>query len=568
MDSSIDKIKENLNIVDVVGSYIKIEKSGQNYRAKCPFHNEKTPSFFLSPQRSSFYCFGCNVGGDIFSFVEKFEGVDFRGALKILADRAGVTLVSSQSGPKEDKQRFYEMLELATEFYQVELEKNDAAKDYLRDRGLKLETIHSFKIGYAPIGWSNIHNFLKSKGYTDQEIEKNGLIKIVENKKYDRFRGRIMFPIFDSTGRVIAFSGRILDPNSEEGKYINSPETILYNKKNVLFGIDRAKSAIRERDYCIVVEGQMDLIMSHQAGIKNTVAASGTAFSDDADTNTSNIALIKRLTNNIMFAFDRDEAGSRATARATKLAMNMGMEVKIVEIPNGKDPADAIKEDKEIWFEALKNSKNIIDFEIMKIKEKAGSNKKLLAEMVNKDLLPTIAEFTNSIRKGQYVSDISAILGINESFIREDLKKIEIEKRNPKEKVKVENKTIKNIEEIMYGLSLIEINQNKEDLKKWIEENIKSDYWQNIVAKQEKEKEKIVFFVENSLDNNKEKDKLIENYKNRFRYKYIEDELAECTSRLKELERNKNNENEEKLKEILIKCSMYSKELNLLKKII
>ena len=282
MSSAVEQIKSRLNIVDVVGSYIKLERSGGNFKARCPFHNEKTPSFYVSLDRESYHCFGCDKGGDMINFVEEIEGVDFLGALKILADKAGIKIEKEGSYGNSKKGRVFELLEEATDFYRKELIKNPSALEYLKNRGLCGETIKKFKIGYAPEGWRNIYDLLKKKKYADEEMEAAGMVIKSEKGYYDRFRGRIMFPIFSGSGNVIGFSGRILikqntsSNDKDQAKYINSPQTIVYDKSNVLYGINYAKVPIRSKGKCILVEGQMDLIMSHQVGIENAVAVSGT----------------------------------------------------------------------------------------------------------------------------------------------------------------------------------------------------------------------------------------------------------------------------------------------------
>jgi DNA primase len=307
--NDVEKIKSALSIEDVISSYIKIDKAGMNFRARCPFHNEKTPSFYISPDRGSYYCFGCNAHGDIFSFVQNIEGLDFKGALKVLAERANITLSYNFDQNSTEKDKIFAILEDATRFYESELQKNSKAIDYLKKRGLSDETIKSFRIGYAPSDWNFIHKHLNSKKYSNDLIEKSGLIKRAnenDGRMYDRFRGRIMFPIEDSSGRIIAFSGRILEDDGKSAKYINSPDTSVFDKSSTLFGLSKAKTDIRRLNYSILVEGQMDLIMSHQAEIRNTVASSGTALTSleiGKEGAINNLGLIKRLSNNIHAQF-------------------------------------------------------------------------------------------------------------------------------------------------------------------------------------------------------------------------------------------------------------------------
>lgn len=430
MSSPTVEIKERLSIVDVISSYITIEPSGVNYKAKCPFHNEKTPSFFISTERNSYYCFGCSAKGDIFSFVENFEGVDFRGALKTLANRAGVPLVYESKEVVDARDTLYEIMENATLYFENNLKLNTEARKYLHDRGLTDETINIFRVGFAKDEWRSVSEYLISKGFKESDIERAGLIKIGDKKDkdgkptfYDRFRGRIMFPISDTSGRVIAFSGRIFGrDDTTEAKYINSPDTPLFNKSNVLFGIDKAKLAIRKKGYAVVVEGQLDLLMSHQIGIDNTVAVSGTALSSttvDSSNTLNNLGLIRRLTTNVIFAFDGDSAGIRAAGRSALIALSLDMQVKIAVLPESKDPADIIKEDANKWKEILKTSTNIISFYIDHVcmnTTDAHARGKQIREIV----FPYINASKSAIDQSAYIKEINVKTGIPESAIMKD----------------------------------------------------------------------------------------------------------------------------------------------------
>jgi DNA primase len=430
--NNVEEIKARIPIEDLIGSYIKLEKSGKSYKARCPFHNEKSPSFFVSPDRGGYYCFGCNAKGDIFTFVEQFEGLDFRGALKILADRAGVKLVYDEKADGE-RDRLHKAMELAAAYFEEQLEKNLEAKAYVKNRGITDETRKAFRIGYAPEGWRNLMAYLKGKGFNEAVLEKVGLIKSkdgVTNPRgddfYDRFRGRIMFPISDSSGRVIAFSGRILkDEKNADGsspaKYLNSPDTPLYDKSLVLYGLDKAKTEIRRLNYTIFVEGQMDLVMSHQGGIKNTVASSGTAMTEETNSSVgtiSNLGLVRRLSPNVIIAFDSDSAGRKAALRASGIALSLGMDVKIADIVGGKDPADLVKEDVEKWRAVLKGAKPVIEFELGNvIKDVAGNSAggagsqgadpRKLTKAVTERVLPLIARIESSSDQSHFVAMVA-----------------------------------------------------------------------------------------------------------------------------------------------------------------
>ncbi len=424
MSSQVEQIKERLGIQDVLGSYIKLEKTGGNYKARCPFHNEKTPSFFISPGRNTYYCFGCGAKGDIFSFVQEFEGVDFMGSLKILAERAGIELVKENPKARSEREHLYACLESATIFFQKNLytkEENKEVVEYLQKRGLTKDTIKEWRIGFAEDDWRRLSTYLKEKRFTDDEMMKVGLIIQKEgsrNDYYDRFRGRIMFPLFDSSGRVIGFSGRIFKGDEKMAKYLNSPETMLFNKSEVLYGFHKAKTAIREKDFAILVEGQMDMLMSQQAGFKNTVAVSGTALT------VSHLERVQRLANKVVMAFDPDSAGVKAAGRSARIALSLGMEVKVAALPTGEDPALFILNHPDKWQGVLDSSVHIIEFSLnhllaLKLEERA------MAKEINAQVLPFIAQLPNAMEKSHFVSLINHKTGFKEEMIWEDLKKAE-----------------------------------------------------------------------------------------------------------------------------------------------
>ena len=433
-NNNVPKIKERLSIVDVISSYIQVEQSGKNFKARCPFHNEKTPSFFISTDRGTYYCFGCGEKGDIFSFVEKFEGTDFMGALKLLAERAGVVLesFSKDDKDKDKKELYYEILEAATKFFESNFDKEPKVRAYLMTRGITDTSIKSFRIGYVKDEWRSLSDYLIVKGYKINDLETVGLVKKSEKGTYDRFRSRIIFPINDSSGRVIAFSGRIFASPAvalakvgqvqSEAKYLNSPDTPLFNKSHVLFGIDKAKLAIRKRGYSIVVEGQMDLILSHQADFINTVAVSGTAFTDsivDNESKINNLGLIRRISSNIIFAYDGDSAGIRAVSRSAMIALSLDMQVKVASLPEGKDPADIILENKDKWKDIVKNSTDIITFHVDRICKNTNDIRQR-GKLVRDIIFPFLVMIKSSIDKSSYVSIIHSKTGIPANAIIED----------------------------------------------------------------------------------------------------------------------------------------------------
>ncbi|HBW56218.1 MAG: primase protein, partial [Candidatus Azambacteria bacterium GW2011_GWA2_42_62] len=375
MSDQVQEIKEKLNIVDVISGYLRLHKAGVNYRALCPFHNEKTPSFMVSPSRQNWHCFGCAEGGDIFSFIQKIEAVEFPEVLKMLAEKAGVVLKYGDPKLRSEKDRIYEICEKAAQFFAASLGNSTIVLKYLGDRGLKNETISEWRLGYAPDSWNSLLLFLTGRGYREQEIEKAGLI-LSGQRYHDRFRNRLMFPIFDANGRVVAFSGRIMSDiisskteRAESGKYINSPETILFSKSKILYGLDKAKMEIRKNDKVVLVEGQMDTLLPWQDGVKNVVATSGTALTED------HLSILKRLTTNLVLAFDVDEAGSRATKRGVNLANEMGFGVSIVKPFSGKDPADFVKEQPGKFGALVADSRPIMEHYFHQVFEKFDPSK-------------------------------------------------------------------------------------------------------------------------------------------------------------------------------------------------
>ena len=441
--TTVEQIKERLPIDVVIGSYVKLDKAGKSFKAKCPFHNEKSPSFFVSPDRGGYYCFGCGAKGDIFSFVEQFEGLDFRGSLRILAERAGVPLVYDQKADSE-KDRQFALMELAAQYFEDQFAKSKEAQEYIKGRGITSDSRKDFRIGWAPEGWRNLATHLKSKGWSDVMMEKVGLVKKKDQSEgaataagsdfYDRFRGRVMFPITDSSGRVIAFTWRILKDDGKSAKYLNSPDSPLYDKSMVLYGLDKAKSEIRRMGYSIFVEGQMDLVMSYQAGIKNTVAASGTALGDEAINEqgiVSNLGLVRRLSPNVIIAFDSDSAGRKAAMRASAIALSLSMDVKIADIVGGKDPADLVKENVELWKNVLREAKPVVEFELGNVVKEVTDARKIPRAILER-VLPLLARIESASDQSYFVKMISDKSSIPTDAIWQDLKMV-IQKQKEKE---------------------------------------------------------------------------------------------------------------------------------------
>lgn len=465
MSSTTEQIKSRLDIAEVIQGYVKLQKTGANFKANCPFHTEKTPSFFVSPARQSWHCFGCSKGGDVFSFVMEIEGVDFSESLKILANLAGVEIQKIDQKKYNERIRLISLIEKTKEFYKRELRRNEAVISYLKKRGVSGETARDFEIGFAPNGWRNLREHLKEKGFSDLEMTKAGLTvtsPTAQSGCYDRFRNRIMFPIFDSSGQAVGFSGRIFGEGSEYlgGKYINTPQTVLYDKSSILYGFNRAKNDIRKKDFCVVVEGQMDVVMSHQAGLSNTVAVSGTALT------AKQLVLIKRLTENITMSFDKDQAGVKASERGINLALESGFTVKVAAAPSGKDPADAVLENPALWISAVVNAKNIIEFYLEVFDERKD---------IEESVLPYLTVLPNEIEKASWVKKIAEKLKVREESVWEELKKIRptiknkeneknINKINMSIKVSTKKTKLELVRERLIGLALYQKNSSDQEL--------------------------------------------------------------------------------------------------------
>jgi DNA primase len=418
---TVAEIKERLNIQDIISPYVKLHRAGRSMVGLCPFHKEKTGSFHVSLERGTWHCFGCGEGGDGFSFIEKVEGVDFKGAMKMLADKAGVTIEYTSGGKHEDtskKDRLRTLMNRAGEWYASHLA-GSPAYAYAKKRGLSDDAIKGWGIGFAPDAWRTLLEALSAEGFTIPELLAAGLIKEADGKPgtyYDRFRNRLMFPIRDSAGRVVAFTGRAL-ADDDLAKYLNSPETELYHKSEVLFGMDRAKDAIRVRKFTMLVEGQMDLIHAHQAGFSNTVALSGTALTQ------MHLSLMKRFSENLMLVLDADPAGLKATARSAVLALQNGLRVKAARLPKGKDPADLISEDAAEFGKRVAAGKPIVEFFLAELAQEYTDPHRLLraAESI---VLPLIQAIPSPMEREHFIQIAAQALGLSSEAVRESLKRL------------------------------------------------------------------------------------------------------------------------------------------------
>lgn len=536
MSSSVDRIKEKLGIEEVVGSYIKLEKAGTYLKAKCPFHNEKSASFFVSPSRGTYYCFGCGAKGDMFTFVQEFESLDFMGSLKVLAERAGVTLERENKEMKSERDRLLSAMEISALFFQRKLAENESAKDYLAGRGLSPASVSGWRIGYAPDEWRTLHAHLKEKGFTDAEMEKAGLIKRTETGFYDRFRGRVMFPISDSSGRVIAFTGRIFPAKESEQapKYLNSPETPLFSKSSVLYGFHRAKQGIRALGFSIVVEGQMDLIMSHQAGYTNTVAPSGTALTQEQ------LGLVRKISEKVVMAFDSDSAGVAAALKSAEMALSLGMDVKIASIEGGKDPADLVKADPKIWKETVKNSKHVVEFALAGVLKKTDDGRKVGQE-VRAKVLPYIAMIESAIDRSHFIKLISKETAISEQALWDDLKKVRSAGAVAPADLPVSAKSLKRKDHIIRKLLGIIWWRGDEGsrIAEKCEKAVGKEGWSRMASGLDKDREEIIFETEAYYSGKDDWEKEVEDLVRSLEEETLKQEFAERMAELGRAEKGK-----------------------------
>lgn len=566
--TAVDEIKARLPIEEIIANYVKLEKAGKSFKARCPFHNEKSPSFFVSPERGGYYCFGCGAKGDIFTFVEQFEGIDFRGALKILAEKAGVELAYNQKADSE-KDLLYQAMEEAAKYFETQFEKNKEASDYIKSRGVSDATRKLFRIGYAPEGWRNLSVYLNGKGFNNNLLEKAGLIKKSETDSgfYDRFRGRVMFPICDSSSRVIAFSGRILKDDGKSAKYLNSPDTPLFDKSSVLYGLDKAKNEIRRMGYSILVEGQMDLVMSHQAGIKNTVASSGTALAESVanDNGTiSNLGLVRRLSPNLIIAFDADTAGRKAALRAANIALGMGMDVKMADIVGGKDPADLVKDDVEKWKNTLRHAKPLVEFELNNVLNEVTDVRKQLKAIIDR-ILPLIARIESNSDQSYFVQMVSDKTKIPLDAIWQDLKvvqkRLKPEENKQPQSVRTSSEQTKRIDIVerrLFGLLFLmekdlagEVDMFKESLRK-----ITLETFEERSVRAQALRSDLMFEAENffGTDPQKWKKNAAEMLVN-FEEDLVSEELVLAMQELKSLEKSGMSD---RLSDLIKKCQVLS----------
>lgn len=470
-DIITEEIKARLDIIDLISDYVDLKKSGNNYKALCPFHSEKTPSFTVSPQKQIFHCFGCGAGGDLFGFIMKYENISFPEAVGTLAKRAGVEIKTApvrKSNTGTDA--LYGLHSDALEHFISQLEKSPKALNYLKERGLDDATVKTFKIGYSPPQPDSLYRRLKSRQYGEDVMERSGIIKFPEGRRpYDMFRGRIIFPIFDISDKVVAFGARILDPPSGSNvpKYINSSETPIFRKGHTLYGLNTAKNHIREKRYAIICEGYLDVIICHQFGFKNAVAPLGTAFTE------GHVKRLRAHTKKVLLVFDGDEAGLRAAKRAIPIIYENGLGAKVLLLPEGLDPDGFLKKNGAHEFQKLfPSSKNIVDFYL----ELGEDGVEIIRELIG-----IASGIKDAILRGQTVREISHKTFIPEDYLVEEIRKIgRPEKKDRTERLR---RNIPLPEETLMAVSFLMPEHSKEILSRLKEEDIEVDILKSLFAK-------------------------------------------------------------------------------------
>ena len=422
--SVIDEVKQKIDIVDVVGLYSKLAKSGRNFRAVCPFHQEKTPSFFVFPERQSWHCFGaCSTGGDVFSFLMKKEGIEFGEALRRLADRAGVVIPSriEADGKKEARDRIYEANEAAARYFHEQLLRTPAgetARQYLSGRGLNAESMAAFQLGFARESWDGLKLHLKEVGFAENELIDSGLLSTSEGgRAYDRWRGKIMFPIKDERGRTTGFGARVLESSTDGPKYINTPQTLVFDKSGTLYGLNLAASEIRRLDQTVIVEGYMDVIAAHQYGFRNVIASMGTAITE------KQVSALKRFSKNLVLALDSDAAGAEAMQRCVEHENAIESEIRVVVLPDGKDPDDVIKADTALWSGLVEQAKPVVEYVFEAVSAGLDLNKVAGRAKARDRLYPVVNGITDVVRRAFYLQKLARMLGVTDSSLEAAMRK-------------------------------------------------------------------------------------------------------------------------------------------------
>jgi len=419
---AVDEVKQKIDIVEVIGKDVTLVKAGHTFKGLCPFHSEKNPSFYVYPEQQSWHCFGCNNGGDVFSFIMKKQNIDFGEALRQLAQKTGVVIPTrfEPGMESEEKQKLYQINQAAAQYFHNLLLNSPAGKkaqSYIAGRGFTEQTIKDFQLGYSLESWEELKKYLLERDYTEKELTTAGLIIEAEGKKtHDRFRNKLMFPIFDVRGRVTGFGGRALGDSLP--KYTNSPQTPLFDKSGTLYGINLARDAVREQEAAIIVEGYMDVITAHQNGFKNAVASMGTAVTE------KQVNILKRLTRNLTLALDADAAGEEATLRAVSYENTLDAEIKVIIMPEGKDPDDVIKEDVKNWQGMVAAAVPIVDYTFSRATAGLDLNTAKGKASARDKLLPIVGEIRDNVRRAHYMQKLAGLLNVSERDLEADLARL------------------------------------------------------------------------------------------------------------------------------------------------
>ncbi len=597
MSDAVDQIKERINVSELIGEYLKLEKAGTNYKALCPFHNEKTPSFMVNTERNFWYCFGCQKGGDVFSFLMEIEGLEFREALEILAERTGVDLPKFQKiNPKEksQKQKLYEILELSCKFYQYQLEQSKNArpiKDYLENRKIKKEQFVEFRIGFAQSGWRNLLDFLLSRKHDLADISHSGLVVqrdgtsgASQEDYYDRFRDRIMFPVIDVADRVVGYSARVTPGGNETGaKYVNTSQSLIYDKSRIIYGLNQAKMDIKKQDFVIIVEGNLDVIASFSAGVKNVVAVSGTALTKEQ------INIIKRYTKNFKLCFDMDEAGQKAVTKSVQLCLAEDIDTEIILLPDGfKDVNDLVIEKPKSWLESIKRSEQVMDYFFETISNKYNRNNSKGKKKIAHELLNIIKDISDPIEQSYWLRKLADRLDIQEDVLTEVLERVKVkeDKLNLRKEDKLGDQPINSsikgkskavqLQERILGLIILYSKQLENQIKDFEIEILDEEYrdiWKKIIIGKTKKISNKLGQLEAQVSYNYNQDEIQESEINPIKewdevlkeLKLIKKE-EELSYIIKDIKTAEDKDDEENLDLLMEEFSKISNELEKLKK--
>jgi DNA primase len=419
---AVEEVKTRLSIEDVISEYVPLKRAGRNWKGLSPFSNEKTPSFVVSPEKQIWKDFSSGRGGSMFDFVMEVEGLDFKGALELLARKAGVDLEQFRGTPHANgpnKERLHELLELATKFYQVQFSQHKSTLEYVfTQRKFSKETALEWRLGYAPNNGSALVTFAKSKGFSEDEIKQAGLsARSYRGGIQDMFRGRLMIPLQDAQGRIIGFTARLLDDDPQAPKYINTPQTVLYDKSRHVYGLHLAKESIRKSKFAVLVEGNLDVIASHQAGVRQVVATAGTALTEP------HLKALSRFTGDIRLSFDADKAGVAATERAIPIASRVKVSLSIIDIPSGKDPDELIKQDPKLWSIAITQNQYALDWLMTRYEKLLDITSAQGKREYSDVLLPVVRSLTDDVERDHYMNAIAETIGVGREALEQKYQK-------------------------------------------------------------------------------------------------------------------------------------------------